>query len=91
MLRGIQVFNVPVGDPKYVAAVLRDKGKQVEEVTHAYVADLAEEYPQELWTMLQYSLQHRVTYWLRTCTPEETERMAELVDACIVEAVQAAT
>ena len=38
-------------------------------------------------------LQHRATYWLRTCTPEETdEEMAETVDICIImEAVKAAT
>ncbi len=53
--------------------------------------DLGDEYPQELWTMLQFSLQHRVTYWLRTCTPEETEEMAATVDCCIMEAVQVAT
>jgi len=41
--------------------------------------------------MLQFSLQHRITYWLRTCTPEETEQMAEYVDSCIMEVVQAAT
>jgi hypothetical protein len=55
------------------------------------VEDLGDEYPQELWTMLQFSLQHRVTYWLRTCTPEETQEMAETMDLCIMEAVQAAT
>jgi hypothetical protein len=52
--------------------------------------DLADDHPQELWTMLQHSLQHRVTYWLRTCTPTEKEEMALLVDACITEAVEAA-
>ena len=41
--------------------------------------------------MLQFSLQHRITYWLRTCTPEETEEMAEHVDKCIMEAAEAAT
>ena len=41
--------------------------------------------------MLQVSLQHRTTYWLRTCTPEETKEMAGHVDCCIMEAVQAAT
>jgi len=41
--------------------------------------------------MLQFSLQHRVTYWLRTCTPKETEEMVETVDLCIMETVQAAT
>ena len=32
-----------------------------------------------------------VTYWMRTCTPTKTEEMATLVDACIMEAVEAAT
>jgi len=41
--------------------------------------------------MVQFSLQHRNTYWLRTCTPEETEQMAYYVDCCIMEAVHAAT
>jgi len=41
--------------------------------------------------MMQFSLQHRITYWLRTCTPEETEQMVEYVDNCIMEAVHAAT
>ena len=53
--------------------------------------DLGDDYPQELWAMLQFSLQYRVTYWLRTCTPEETEDMAAHVDCCIMEAVQADT
>jgi hypothetical protein len=79
-----------VGDKKYVAAVLKEKAKKVESTTRRYVEDLEEKYPQELWTMLQFSLQHRVTYWLRTCTPEETEEMAAHVDGCIMEAVQAA-
>ena len=41
--------------------------------------------------MLQFSLQHRVTYWLRTCTPEETKEMAKTVDHLIMETVQVAT
>jgi hypothetical protein len=41
--------------------------------------------------MLQYSLHHGVTYWLRTCSPEETEEMASLVDSYIKEAVEAST
>jgi hypothetical protein len=91
IFRGILIFNVPVGEERYVEAVLRDKAQQVGQVTRQYVEDLEEEYPQELWTMLQFSLQHRITYWLRTCTPEETRQMAEHVDYCIMEAVQAAT
>ena len=39
--------------------------------------------------MLQLSLQHRITYWLRTCTHEETAEMAGRVDCCIMEAIQA--
>ena len=41
--------------------------------------------------MLQFSLQHRIMYWLRTCTHEELAEMAGRVDCCIMEAVQAAT
>ena len=89
--RGIQIFNVPVGDEEYVAAVLKEMAKKVKSTTRRYVEDLEEKYPQKVWTMLQFSLQHRVTYWLRTCTPEETEEMAAHVDCCIMEAVQAAT
>ena len=64
------MFTVPVGEERYVANVLRDKARQVGEVTRKCVEDLEEEYPKELWTMLPFSLRHRVTYWLRTCTPE---------------------
>ena len=53
--------------------------------------DLEDDYPHELWTLLQYSLHHKITYWLRTCTSEETEEMSELVDAAILEVVHAAT
>ena len=60
-------------------------------MTVAYVRDLGDKYPQELWTMLQFSLQHRITYWLWTCTPSETAKMARHVDCCIMEAVQSAT
>jgi hypothetical protein len=72
-LRGLTIFNVPVGEERYVQAKLRDKARQVAEMTEAYVRDLGDEYPQELWTMLHFSLHHRTTYLLRTCTPEETE------------------
>ena len=80
-----------MGEEKYVAAVLREKARKVESTTRRYVEDLEEQYPQELRTMLQFSLQHRVTYWLRTCTPEETDEMGAHVDCCIMEAVHAAT
>ncbi len=90
-LRGVPIFNVPLGEEGYVRAKLAEKARQVQVTTEAYVQDLGDEYPQELWAMLQFSLQHRVTYWLRTCTPEETEDMAAHVDCCIMEAVQAAT
>ena len=80
ILRGILIFNVSVGEERYVTAVLRDKAKLVGHVTRQYVEDLEEEYPHELWTMLQFSLQHMIAYWLRTWTPEETEQMADHVD-----------
>jgi len=85
------IFNVPVGGSSYVEALLRQKASEVEQNTRQYVEDLEEKYPQELWTMMQFSLQHKITYWLRTCTPEETEEMAKCVDDCILEAVEAAT
>ena len=62
MRRGVTIFNVPVGEDKYIQAKLRDKAGQMQETTKAYVKDLGDEYPQELWTMLQFSLQHRITY-----------------------------
>ena len=74
-----------------MATLLREKARKVESTTRRYMSDLEEKYPPELWTMMQFSLQHRVTYSLRTCTPEETEEMAAHVDCCIIEALQAAT
>ena len=57
-LRGIRIFNVPMGQETYAEAILRQNAKNVEKVTERYAEDLGEEYPQELWIMLQYSLQH---------------------------------
>jgi hypothetical protein len=91
ILRRVKVFNVSVGDTDYIASVLQTKASQVTTTTRKYVENLAHDHPQELWTMLQYSLQHRVAYWLKICTPAETEEMAYLVDTCISEAVEAAT
>ena len=91
ILRGLTIFNAPIGEERYVHAKLRDKARHVKETTETYVRDLGDEYPQELWTMLQFSLHHRITYRLRTCTPEETKEMAGHVDCCIMEAVQTAT
>jgi len=82
-LRGLHVFNVPVGDPDYVATVLKTKAIQVGTTTRNYMTDLTDEHPQEMWTMLQYSLQHKVIYWLRTCTPAEIEEMASLASGCV--------
>jgi hypothetical protein len=91
ILKGIRVFNVPIRTERYVQAKLREKAQHVKQTTETYVHDMGDEYPQELWTMLQFSLQHRATYWLRICTQEETEEMAKTVRLCIMEAVQAAT
>ena len=56
------MFNVPLGTERYVEARLREKALQVKQTAEAYVEDLVDDYPQELWTMLQFSFQHRVTY-----------------------------
>jgi len=40
MLRGVTIFNVPIGDPPLVGVVLRDKAKEVAKVTRQYVQDL---------------------------------------------------
>ena len=61
ILRGIHVFNVPVGEEEYVAAVLREKARKVESTTRRYMDDLEKKFPHELWTMLQFSLQHKIT------------------------------
>jgi hypothetical protein len=88
---GLTIFNVPVGVERFVAVKSRDKAMQVNKTTEAYVRDLGDTYSHELWTMLHFSLQHRITYWLRTCTLEETTKMAGHVDYNIMEAVHAAT
>ena len=90
-LKEITVFNVPIGELRYVEAVLGNKTNEVAKVARKYAEDLEDDNPHELWTLLQYYLHHRITYWLRTCTPEETEEMADLVDAAILEVVHAAT
>ena len=61
-LRGVQVFNVPMGDADYIATVLQTKALPVSTTPRKYVKDLADDHPHVLWTMLQYSLQHRVEY-----------------------------
>ena len=56
LLRGLKIFNVPVGEEKFVEVKLREKAMHVRKTTEAYVRDLGDEYPHELWTMLQFSL-----------------------------------
>jgi hypothetical protein len=90
-LRGVTIFNVRIGEPAYVEAVLRNEAHEVADVAREYIDDPEEEYPPELWTLPEYSPQHNIIYWLRTCTPEETEEMAELVDAAISKLAHAAT
>jgi hypothetical protein len=89
MLRGVTVFDVPIGELEYVETVLKNKAREVAGVARKYIEDLEEDYPQEQWTVLQYSLQHKITYWLRTCATEETEAMAEIVDAAIMKVCHA--
>jgi hypothetical protein len=51
-LKGVTVFNVPIGEPRYAEAVLRNKAIEVAEVASRYVEELEDEYPQELWALL---------------------------------------
>jgi len=48
----VHILNVLLGDLAYIRAVSRDKARQVDEITKAYVHDLADKHPQELWTVL---------------------------------------
>jgi hypothetical protein len=45
IVRGIQIFNVPLGEERYVKARLREKAQQVRRTTEAYAEDLGDEYP----------------------------------------------
>jgi hypothetical protein len=56
ILRGLQIFNVPVGEERYVTTVLREKARRVGKVTQKYAEELEEDYPQELWTIYVASL-----------------------------------
>ena len=51
-----------MGEERYVEAVSRQKAREAEQIIRKYVEDLEGKYPQELWTMMQFSLQHRITY-----------------------------
>ena len=64
-LKSITFFNVPIGEPEYLEVVLRDKAPEATRVIRVYVEDLEDENPQELWTVLRYSLHHMINYWLR--------------------------
>ena len=44
-LRGSTIFNVPVGEERFVELKLREKALQLEKTTDAYVRDLGDEYP----------------------------------------------
>ena len=50
-LRGVTVFNVPIGEPEYVETVLKNKAREVAGVARIYIEDSEEDYPQELWTL----------------------------------------
>ena len=56
VLTRIVILNIPVDEKRYVEAFLRQKAREVGKVTRQYVEDLEEQYPHELWRMLQFSL-----------------------------------
>jgi hypothetical protein len=60
--KGIHVFNAPIGEPDYVPEMLEDKAHETHRVINTYASDLADNHAQELWTILQYSLYHMITY-----------------------------
>ena len=62
ILHGLRIFNVPVGEERYVTSALREKARHVGKVARQYIEDIEEKYPQEPWTMLLFSLHHRITY-----------------------------
>ncbi len=43
-LRGLTIFNVPVGEERYVEVKLRDKAMHVKKTIEAYVRDMGDEY-----------------------------------------------
>ena len=87
---GITVYNVPIGEPGYVREALREKAERNADTIRLYQRDWGLR-PHELWTMTYYSLQHRITYWLRNLTPDETEEFARHFDAAILECAETAT
>ena len=86
----MQVFNAPIGEVGFIAEILKDKAHDVCRVIYDSTTDLQDEHPLEPWTMLQYSLHHKVTYWLRTSAPDETKYMAEMVEGALLEAAERA-
>ena len=60
-LRGVTIFNVPIGEERYVEVVMKKTAKEVAAITRQYAEDLEEKHPQELWALLYYSLHHWVT------------------------------
>ena len=44
-LNMIMVFNVPIGKPRYIETVLRNKANEVAKVARNYAEDLENDYP----------------------------------------------
>ena len=44
-MRGVTIFNVPMGEEKFVEVKLKEKAVRVEKTTETYVRDLADDYP----------------------------------------------
>ncbi len=54
--RGVHVFNALIGKPKFIAEVLNNKAHGVCRAIKDYTSNLQDEQPQEMRTMLQYSV-----------------------------------
>jgi hypothetical protein len=81
---GIQVFNIPFGDPGFVAADMRRRGMEVDGIHQLYAQKLHLLDPALLWCFAQLSLQHRSTYWLRNMPPAQVGEYCAIVDAALL-------
>jgi hypothetical protein len=86
---GVRVFNVPLGDPAYIASDMRGRGEEVDGVHRVY-ADKLHLHPAWLWCLAQRSLQHKPTYWLRNMPPLDVAAYCSIVDGALLRTVQLA-
>ena len=87
---GVQVFNIPFGDPEFVAADMRRRGTEVDGIHQLYAQKLHLLDPALLWCFAQLSLQHRPIYWLRNMPPAEVVEYCAIVDKALLRTASSA-